>query len=74
MDLHLHDLAYQRKIGHLIEVLDQPDFWGQLVRGVRSFIDFDNWVVLCFSPAGPPQVSVRTRAPTAAPTCCSWTT
>jgi DNA-binding CsgD family transcriptional regulator len=56
MDLHLHDLAYQRKIGHLIEVLDQPDFWGQLVRGVRSFIDFDNWVVLCFSAAGPPQV------------------
>lgn len=56
MDLHLHDLAYQRKIGHLIEVLDQPDFWSQLVRGVRAFIDFDNWVVLCFSDAGAPQV------------------
>lgn len=56
MDLDLHDLPYHRKIAHLIESLDQPGFWPQLVRAVRSFVDFDNWVVLCFSSHAQPVV------------------
>ncbi len=59
----LQDLAYHRQIGHLIELLDKPNFWIQLVRTIGLFVAFDSWVVLRFSNHGKPQVFVENPTP-----------
>lgn len=53
MGLTLQDLAWHRSVGHLIERLDQADFWLALSRLLRDYVPIDSWVVLLFSNARP---------------------
>lgn len=66
MDLNLQDLAYHRQIAHLIDALDKPNFWVSLIRTLRNFIEFDNWVVLGFSSHEKPVVYIESRTPDSA--------
>ncbi|MFT0519644.1 response regulator transcription factor [Pseudomonas faucium] len=52
----LQDIAWHRSVGQLIEALDKPNFWTQLVRLLEHYVAFDSWVVLLFSSVQRPQV------------------
>ena len=67
MNLALDDLAYHRQIAQLISVLDEPNFWVLLVRTLRNFINFDNWVVLRFSVHDRPVVYIENPTPDGGP-------
>lgn len=56
MTLSLDDIAWHRSVGQLIETLDRPNFWTQLVRLLHQYIGFDSWVVLLFSSHQRPEV------------------
>lgn len=53
MHLSLHDIAWHRSVGQLIDNLDQPGFWLALVRTLEQYLEFDSWVVLLFSDGRP---------------------
>ncbi|WP_213881799.1 helix-turn-helix transcriptional regulator [Pseudomonas sp. dw_358] len=52
----LQAIAWHRSVGQLIESLDKPNFWAQLLRLVNQYVDFDSWVVLQFSTRQRPVV------------------
>lgn len=53
MGLTLQDLAWHRAVGHLIERLDQPDFWLALSRLLHDYVPADSWVALLFGSGRP---------------------
>jgi len=59
MNHDLHDQSYHRQIALLVEALYRPNFWILLVRTVRHFIEFDNWVALLFSSQEKPLVFIE---------------
>lgn len=56
MTLSLEDIAWHRSVGQMIDALDRPNFWTQLVRLLDQYVAFDSWVVLLFSSDQRPQV------------------
>ncbi|MCU1736290.1 MULTISPECIES: helix-turn-helix transcriptional regulator [Pseudomonas] len=56
MTLILDDIAWHRAMGQMIEALDRPNFWTQLVRLLDQYVTFDSWVVLLFSNGRHPEV------------------
>ena len=56
MTVSLHDIAWHRSVGQMIDALDQTNFWTQLVRLLDQYVPFDSWVVLLFSSAHRPLV------------------
>lgn len=56
MSVLLEDMAWHRAIGQLIEALDRPNFWAQLVRLIHQYVPFDSWVALQFSSTARPTV------------------
>ncbi|WP_416770405.1 response regulator transcription factor [Pseudomonas sp. RHF3.3-3] len=56
MTLSLDDIAWHRSVGQMIEALDRPNFWTQLVRLLNRYVPFDSWVALLFSAQGRPEV------------------
>ena len=56
MTLSLDDIAWHRSVGQLIDALDKPNFWTQLVRLLDQYVTFDSWVALLFSADQHPQV------------------
>ncbi len=56
MTLSLDDIAWHRAVGQMIEALDRPNFWTQLVRLLNQYVTFDSWVVLLFSNGQHPEV------------------
>ncbi|BBP79128.1 DNA-binding response regulator [Pseudomonas gingeri NCPPB 3146 = LMG 5327] len=56
MTLVLDDIAWHRSVGQMIEALDRPNFWTQLVRLLNQYVTFDSWVVLLFSSQRRPEV------------------
>ncbi|MFI8396478.1 helix-turn-helix transcriptional regulator [Pseudomonas sp. Choline-02u-1] len=56
MTLSLNDITWHRAVGQLIDALDKPNFWAQLVRLLEQYVAFDSWVVLLFSADQHPQV------------------
>ena len=56
MSIVLQDIAWHRAVAQLIEALDRPNFWAQLVRLLGQYVPFDSWVVLQFSAQARPQV------------------
>ncbi|MFY1664695.1 response regulator transcription factor [Pseudomonas sp. Pseu.R1] len=56
MTIALQDIAWHRSVAQLIEALDRPNFWAQLVRLLHQYVSFDSWVVLQFSSGQRPQV------------------
>ncbi|WP_282357826.1 LuxR C-terminal-related transcriptional regulator [Pseudomonas sp. PS01303] len=56
MTLSFDDITWHRAVGQLIEALDKPNFWAQLVRLLEQYMPFDSWVALLFSSDQHPQV------------------
>jgi DNA-binding CsgD family transcriptional regulator len=56
MTLSFDDITWHRAVGQLIEALDKPNFWAQLVRLLDQYMPFDSWVALLFSSDQHPQV------------------
>ena len=56
MTIALQDIAWHRSVAQLIEALDRPNFWAQLVRLLNQYVSFDSWVVLQFSSGQRPLV------------------
>lgn len=56
MTLAFDDITWHRAVGQLIEALDKPNFWAQLVRLLDQYVPFDSWVALLFSADQHPQV------------------
>ncbi|WP_339435860.1 MULTISPECIES: LuxR C-terminal-related transcriptional regulator [unclassified Pseudomonas] len=56
MTMSLQDIAWHRSVGQMIDALDQPNFWTQLVRLLDQYVPFDSWVVLLFSSEHRPLV------------------
>lgn len=56
MTIALQDMAWHRSVAQLIEALDRPNFWAQLVRLLDQFVSFDSWVALQFSSGQRPHV------------------
>jgi DNA-binding CsgD family transcriptional regulator len=52
----LDDIAWHRSVGQLIDALDKPNFWTQLVRLLDQYVPCDSWVALLFSADRHPQV------------------
>jgi len=49
----LHEIAWHRSFGVLIELIDQTGFWQALVRRVGSHLHFNNWVAIVFEQGRP---------------------
>lgn len=56
MKLSLEDIAWHRSVGQLIDALDKPNFWTQLLRLLDQYVTFDSWVALLFNDDQLPQV------------------
>jgi DNA-binding CsgD family transcriptional regulator len=56
MTIALQDIAWHRSVAQLIEALDKPNFWAQLVRLLNQYVSFDSWVALQFSARQRPLV------------------
>src|ERR1700712_4408072 len=56
MTIALQDIAWHRSVAQLIDALDRPNFWAQLVRLLDQYVSFDSWVALQFSSGQRPQV------------------
>lgn len=56
MTIALQDIAWHRSVAQLIEALDKPNFWAQLVRLLNQYVSFDSWVALQFSSRQRPLV------------------
>ena len=50
MTMSLQDIAWHRSVGQMIDALDQPNFWTQLVRLLDQYVPFQavQWVVLAY--------------------------
>lgn len=67
MTVTLQDMAWHRSIAQLIEGLDRPNFWAQLVRLIQQHVPFDSWVALQFSSAERPLVFAECPAQDGSP-------
>jgi DNA-binding CsgD family transcriptional regulator len=67
MTLTLEDIAWHRSVGQMIDALDKPNFWTQLVRLLDQYVAFDSWVVLLFSSDQRPQVFAECPAEDGSP-------
>ncbi|CRM94910.1 Nitrogen regulation protein C [Pseudomonas sp. 22 E 5] len=56
MTMSLQDIAWHRAVGQMIDALDQPNFWTQLVRLLDQYVPCDSWVALLFSSEHRPLV------------------
>ncbi|WP_219337834.1 LuxR C-terminal-related transcriptional regulator [Pseudomonas sp. Xaverov 259] len=56
MSMTLQDIAWHRSVGQMIDALDQPNFWTQLVRLLDQYVPSDSWVALLFSSEHRPLV------------------
>jgi DNA-binding CsgD family transcriptional regulator len=56
MTIALGDIAWHRSVAQMIDALDKPNFWAQLVRLLNQYVSFDSWVVLQFSTRQRPMV------------------
>ena len=56
MTLTLQDMAWHRSIAQLMEGLERPNFWAQLVRLIDQHVNFDSWVALQFRSSARPLV------------------
>ena len=56
MSMTLQDIAWHRSVGQMIDALDQPNFWTQLVRLLDHYVPSDSWVALLFSSEHRPLV------------------
>ncbi|NWA40835.1 response regulator transcription factor [Pseudomonas reactans] len=56
MTMSLQDIAWHRAVGQMIDALDQPNFWTQLVRLLDQYVPSDSWVALLFSSEHRPLV------------------
>jgi DNA-binding CsgD family transcriptional regulator len=56
MSVSFDDITWHRAVGQLIDALDKPNFWAQLVRLLDQYVPFDSWVALLFSADQHPQV------------------
>ena len=56
MIMSLQDIAWHRAVGQMIDALDQPNFWTQLVRLLDQYVPSDSWVALLFSSEHRPLV------------------
>lgn len=56
MTIALGDIAWHRSVAQMIDALDKPNFWAQLVRLLNQYVSFDSWVVLQFSARQRPVV------------------
>ena len=56
MSVSFDDITWHRAVGQLIDALDKPNFWAQLVRLLDQYVAFDSWVALLFSADQHPQV------------------
>lgn len=56
MTIALGDIAWHRSVAQMIDALDKPNFWAQLVRLLNQYVSFDSWVVLQFSTSQRPVV------------------
>lgn len=61
------DIAWHRAVAQLIEALDRPNFWAQLVRLLGQYVPFDSWVALQFSAQARPQVFAECPAEDGSP-------
>jgi DNA-binding CsgD family transcriptional regulator len=62
MTIALEDIAWHRSVAQLIEALDKPNFWAQLVRLLDQYVSFDSWVALQFSARQRPLVFAESHA------------
>ncbi|MDY7561651.1 LuxR C-terminal-related transcriptional regulator [Pseudomonas sp. 10B1] len=62
MTIALQDIAWHRSVAQLIEALDKPNFWAQLVRLLNQYVSFDSWVALQFSSQQRPLVFAESPA------------
>ncbi|MGV8920682.1 MAG: response regulator transcription factor [Pseudomonas sp.] len=62
MTIALQDIAWHRSVAQLIEALDKPNFWAQLVRLLNQYVSFDSWVALQFSARQRPLVFAESPA------------
>jgi DNA-binding CsgD family transcriptional regulator len=67
MSISLQDVAWHRAVAQLIEALDRPNFWAQLVRLLGQYVPFDSWVALQFSARERPQVFAECPAEDGSP-------
>lgn len=67
MTIALQDMAWHRSVAQLIEALDRPNFWAQLVRLLNQYVTFDSWVALQFSAGERPQVFAECPAEDGSP-------
>jgi DNA-binding CsgD family transcriptional regulator len=67
MTIALQDMAWHRSVAQLIEALDRPNFWAQLVRLLNQYVTFDSWVALQFSSGERPQVFAECPADDGSP-------
>jgi DNA-binding CsgD family transcriptional regulator len=67
MTIALQDMAWHRSVAQLIEALDRPNFWAQLVRLLNQYVTFDSWVVLLFSSGERPLVFAECPAEDGSP-------
>ena len=67
MTFALADIAWHRSVAQLIEALDRPNFWAQLVRLLNQYVEFDSWVALQFSTGQRPLVFAESPAEDGSP-------
>ncbi len=67
MTMSLQDIAWHRSVGQMIDALDQPNFWTQLVRLLDQYVPFDSWVVLLFGSEHRPLVFAESPGADGAP-------
>ncbi len=67
MTVPFDDITWHRAVGQLIDALDKPNFWAQLVRLLDQYVAFDSWVVLLFSADQHPQVFAECPAEDGSP-------
>lgn len=61
MKLETTDIAFHQRLGRLIERLDDPQFWNALIDLLRGVVQFDNWVVMVFSPIRKPYLIAQSQ-------------
>ena len=54
--LPVADLAFHKRLGRLLQHLDEPLFWTALTDFLRGHVAFNTWVSMLFRPAMPPLV------------------
>lgn len=67
MNHSLEDIAWHRAVGQLIDALDKPNFWTQLLRLLDQYLGFDSWVVVMFEGDQRPRVFAECPSPDGSP-------